>query len=166
MIPAEPRAQRLVLSGLAAATVVVIDQVTKSVAVETLSDGPVELFWTLRLALSFNKGAAFSIGTTLTPLITVVAIGLVGGLVVFARNAPSRAFALALGLLLGGAIGNISDRLFRSHGGAVVDFIDLQWWPVFNIADVGVTIGAALLVLSGVRDERRDRRSAGDAPAA
>lgn len=152
------RAQRLSLTGIVASIVVVVDQITKSLALDALRDGPVELFWTLRLDLSFNRGIAFSLGTGLTPLITVAALVLVGGLVVFARHASSRLLASALGLVLGGAVGNLADRLFRGHDGAVIDFIDLQWWPVFNVADMGVSVGAILMLVAAVLDERRDGR--------
>ena len=55
---------------------------------------------------------------------------------------------------VGGAVGNLTDRLFRHNGGAVIDFIDLRWWPVFNVADAAITCGAILLVLTGLRGER------------
>jgi signal peptidase II len=61
----------------------------------------------------------------------------------------NRLQAIAVGLVLGGAVGNMTDRLLRHHHGAVVDFIDLQWWPVFNVADMAIVVGGALLILSG-----------------
>jgi len=68
------------------------------------------------------------------------------------RHGPATwAGAVALGLLAGGAAGNLVDRLLRDHGGAVVDFIDLQWWPVFNLADAAITCGAVALVLASRR---------------
>ena len=139
-----------------AAVVVAIDQLTKSLALSALADGPVHLIWTLRLDLSFNSGLAFSIGPNLTPLITFVAVMLVGVLLVAAHRVTSTPAALALGLVLGGALGNLTDRLVRGHGGAVVDFIDLQWWPVFNVADMAITIGAVLLVFTSFREDRTD----------
>ena len=154
-------ARVLVAIALVAVAVVALDQFTKTLAVERLSDGPVDVFWTLRFALSFNSGAAFSMGTGLTPLIIVGAVVLVSALVLFARTATSMAVGIAIGLLLGGALGNLADRLFRGHDGAVVDFIDLQWWPVFNVADIGVSAGAVLLVLATLLDERESRRDDG-----
>ena len=59
--------------------------------------------------------------------------------------------AVAMGLVLGGALGNLTDRVFRSNGGAVVDFIDPQWWPIFNVADAAVVCGAILLAITGWR---------------
>jgi len=139
-----------------AAVVVAIDQLTKSLALSALADGPVHLIWTLRLDLSFNSGLAFSIGPNLTPLITFVAVVLVGVLLVAAHRVTSTTTAVALGLVLGGALGNLADRLVRGHGGAVIDFIDLQWWPVFNVADMAITAGAVLLVLTSFRESEDD----------
>ncbi len=129
------------------AAVVAVDQITKSLAVDRLSDGPVDLFWTLRLNLSFNSGLAFSQGTGMTGLITIVAVALVAGLVWWSFRLTRPVAVVAAALLLGGAAGNLADRLFRAHGGAVIDFVDLQWWPIFNVADVAISAGAILLVV-------------------
>lgn len=134
---------------IVAAVVVAIDQATKSLALDALSGrAPVELFWTLRLRLSFNSGAAFGLGRGVTPFLTVAAVVLLVVLLGASRTAASPLARVALGLVVGGAMGNLADRVFRSHGGAVVDFIDFQWWPVFNVADVGITVGAVLLVIA------------------
>ena len=135
----------------AAALVATADQLTKWWALENLADGPVHVLWTLRLRLTFNKGASFSLGTGLTPFLTAAVVVIIAVLVVMARSATTRPMAVSIGLLLGGAVGNLGDRLFRDHGGAVVDFIDLGWWPIFNLADAAVVIGALLLVLVGSR---------------
>ncbi len=145
--------RRLDLLVAVVAAVVVTDQMTKSLALSRLQDGPVHLFWTLRLNLSFNSGVAFSQGRGLTPFITAAVVVLVAGLALLSRKVRGVPATLAVGLLLGGACGNLADRVLRGHGGAVVDFIDLQWWPVFNVADVAITAGALLLVLTGLRDE-------------
>ena len=132
-----------------AAGVVAVDQVTKSLALDALSGRPpIDLFWTLRLKLSFNSGAAFGLGRGVTPFLTVAAVVLLIVLLGASRAAAGRGAQIALGMVVGGAMGNLSDRLFRGHGGAVVDFIDFQWWPVFNVADIGITLGAVLLVLA------------------
>ena len=132
-----------------AVAVLVLDQVTKTVALEALSGrAPIDLFWTLRLRLSFNSGAAFGLGRGITPFLTVAAVVLLVVLLGVSRTAPSQLARVALGLVVGGAMGNVADRLFRDHGGAVVDFIDFQWWPVFNVADIGITVGAVLLVFA------------------
>ncbi|HZQ27116.1 MAG TPA: signal peptidase II [Acidimicrobiales bacterium] len=142
------RRGRLLLTGAVAVAVVVADQVTKTLALHHLADGPVHLFWTLRFNLSFNSGAAFGLGRGLGPVLVAIAIGVLVVLLGLGRVAMARPLAaLALGLLLGGAVGNLIDRLVRDHGGAVVDFIDLRWWPIFNVADMAITVGAILLVL-------------------
>ncbi|MSX96337.1 MAG: signal peptidase II, partial [Actinobacteria bacterium] len=88
------------------------------------------------------------------------ALVLVGVLVWKGGSVRSRLGAVALGMIVGGALGNVLDRAFRGdagffHGG-VIDFIDFQWWPVFNVADIGVVCGAALLVISTLRDPRQN----------
>jgi signal peptidase II len=151
----EPPAQARVslLPALAvAAIVIVLDQLTKQWALSTLDDGHViDLVWTLRFNLAFNTGMAFSQGTGLGPVIGVVALFVVVGLLVSIGRATSRIYPFAVGLIVGGAVGNLLDRLFRDPGwfrGAVVDFIDVQWFPIFNVADIAVTVGGTLLVLS------------------
>ena len=156
------RSRAIALVAAIAAVVVLLDQVTKTLALNALADGPIEVFWTLRFDLSFNEGIAFSMGTGLTPLITIAVVVLVGVLIAFVRHVTSPLLAISLGLLLGGALGNVADRLFRGHGGAVIDFIDVQWWPVFNVADIAVSTGAILMIVASFLDERRN---ASDAPA-
>jgi signal peptidase II len=137
-----------------AAAVVVVDQLTKEWALDALADGPIDVLWTLRFNLAFNKGMAFSQGTGLGPIIGVVALCVVVALLVSVGRSSSRLYPLAVGLITGGAVGNLLDRLFREPGwlrGAVVDFIDLQWWPVFNVADIGVTVGGALLLFTSLQ---------------
>ena len=151
--------RRLAWGGATAAAVVALDQATKSWALGALADGPVDVVWTLRLNLSFNSGAAFGIGKGVAPLLIAVGVVVLVVLIGAGRStATTAASAVALGLVVGGAAGNLADRLFRDHGGAVVDFIDLRWWPVFNVADAAITCGAALLVLAGARAERADAR--------
>jgi signal peptidase II len=148
---------------------VLLDQLTKEWALNALADGPIDVVWTLRFNLAFNKGMAFSQGTGLGPIIGVVALVVIVGLLVSIGRSTSRLYPLAVGLIVGGAIGNLLDRLFRAPGwfrGAVVDFIDLQWWPIFNVADIGVTVGGALLLLTSVLDSRPGGEPAGEEPAA
>lgn len=151
-------------TALVAAGVAATDQLTKALALARLGEEPVHLFWTLRLNLSFNRGIAFSQGQGLGPLITVAGLLLVVALVVMSRTARDSPTAVALGLLIGGACGNLGDRLFRDHGGAVVDFIDLQWWPIFNVADMAITMGAALLLVVGMRQPTDAGVEAGGGP--
>ncbi|HEX2063573.1 MAG TPA: signal peptidase II, partial [Acidimicrobiales bacterium] len=111
-----------------------------------------DLVWTLRLRLSFNTGVAFGLGRGLGPLLVAGAVLLlVALLAVGTRTVETTGAAVALGLLVGGAVGNLADRLVGGHGGAVVDFIDLQWWPAFNVADAAITCGAVLLVVVQLR---------------
>ena len=155
----------LALGGVTAAFVVAVDQVTKSWALRVLDDGPVDVVWTLRLNLSFNSGAAFGLGKGLAPFFVAAGVVMVVVLVAVGRAAGTTPpAAVALGLVLGGAVGNLADRLLRDHGGAVVDFIDLQWWPVFNVADAAITCGALALVLTGARRDDGPHGS-GTAPA-
>lgn len=132
---------------------IAIDQTTKAWAYDTLADGnSIDIFWTLRLRLAFNTGSAFSLGAGSGPFMGIGALVVSGVLVYFARRFDGWLMLGSTGLILGGALGNLSDRLFRESdgfmAGAVVDFIDLQWWPVFNVADIGIVVGAIVLVLS------------------
>jgi signal peptidase II len=148
-----------------AAVVVLIDQLTKQWALNALDDGPIDVVWTLRFNLAFNKGMAFSQGTGLGPIIGVVALIVIVVLLVSVGRSSSPVYPLAVGLIIGGAAGNLVDRLFRDPGwfkGAVVDFIDLQWWPIFNVADMAITIGGALLLLTSVQAPRREGDGDGD----
>lgn len=133
-----------------AGVVVLADQLTKTWALGALDDRDIHLFWTVRLHLVFNKGGAFSLGTGSTWFFVIAAVFVVSVVLLFGRRLlGSRLALVAMGLVLGGAIGNLSDRLFRDTGGAVVDFVDFRWWPVFNVADSAVVIGGILLVLTG-----------------
>lgn len=145
-------------SSLAVASgVVALDQITKHWAVSSLNDGRViDVLGSLRFNLSFNRGMAFSQGTGIGPIIGVLGMLVVVYLLIGMRRA-SVSGAVFVGLVAGGAAGNIVDRLFRGEAwlhGAVVDFIDLQWWPVFNIADAAICIGGALLVFTSFRTEK------------
>jgi signal peptidase II len=139
-----------------AAVVIVLDQLTKHWAVNALADGAARpVFWTLQWNLTFNSGMAFSRGEGLGPFIAVVAVAVIITLVVTTAQVSGRLGQVAAGMLIGGAFGNLIDRAFRGDGwlhGSVVDFIDVQWWPIFNIADIGVTVGAILFALAAVVD--------------
>lgn len=134
-----------------------LDQITKHWAVSSLNDGRVvDVLGSLRFNLSFNRGMAFSQGTGIGPIIGVIGMLVVVYLLIGMRRS-SVSGAWFVGLVAGGAAGNIVDRLFRGEAwlhGAVVDFIDLQWWPVFNIADAAICIGGALLVFTSFRTEK------------
>lgn len=141
---------------LVGAIVLILDQLTKTWALDALADGPIHIAPTLDLALAYNTGTAFSLGSGqgLGPWISVLGIGVVL-LLSFGETSRFRGGAWASGLIVGGAVGNLADRAFRGSDGflhgAVVDFIAFDWWPTFNVADVGVTVGAVLLVIVGLR---------------
>ena len=150
-----------------AAAIVVADQLTKWAVLANFAYGerlPVTGFF--NLVLAFNKGAAFSMFAQgagwQRPILIAFALaasGIVGYLIV--RNPGKRLFCLGLALILGGALGNLIDRV---RFGYVVDFLDfhaLGWhWPAFNVADSGITVGAVILILEGfIPHERRARAS-------
>lgn len=141
------------------------DQVTKAVALATLPEGGTVGFidgvwhWTLQR----NPGAAFSLFTDVPWLFTILAFAISAGIIWYARRVPDTGLGLALGFVLGGATGNLADRIFRppaAFRGHVIDFIDFRVWPTFNVADIFVVTGAALLFLHSVRAERAEKRAA------
>lgn len=153
-----PRIAIARLSLVTAAIVVTLDQITKNWAIENLADGREHhVIWTLHWNLAFNSGMAFSRGRGLGPFIGLLAFGVVIALIVSSARVETRLGRIAAGMLIGGALGNVLDRAFRGDGllnGAVIDFIDMQWWPIFNIADMGVTIGAVLFMFESLRVSR------------
>ena len=126
------------------------DYLTKFAAVKVLVDEPINLIGDfLKLELVFNTGAAFSLATSKTILLSVFAMAAAAGIFFFASRIDSNRWALALGLVLGGIFGNLTDRIFRSPGGLqgpVVDWISFSFWPTFNIADSGVVVGVMTIV--------------------
>lgn len=145
----------LLIVGLVAG-VVLLDQLTKAWVVASLADGPLSIIGdTVEIRLSRNPGGAFSVLTGFTPLLAVLAAIVAVVLVRVAQRAKDPVVVLALSLVLGGALGNLLDRLFRAPGflrGEVVDFVRVGAFPSFNVADSAITIGAVLLVLWGWRD--------------
>lgn len=143
----------VLIVGAVALTVFVIDQLAKQWAENDLTLAqPVSVLGSLlQLRLIYNSGAAFGLGSSATVIITVIQIAISVAIVVAALTViRNRWWALSLGLLLGGALGNVYDRLFRPPGafrGEVVDFLELPYWPIFNAADIAVTSGAILLIL-------------------
>ena len=135
-----------------AAAIYLIDVVSKIVVVATLADrDPIELLGgLLTLRVTRNPGAAFSIGVGMTLLFTLIAVIVVGVIIRTASRLYSLPWAIALGMLLGGALGNLTDRVFRSPGvlrGHVVDFLELPHWPIFNVADSAIVSAGVLMVL-------------------
>jgi signal peptidase II len=137
------------------AAVVLVDQLTKWWAVDRLAAGPVHVVWRLDFSLSYNTGSAFSLFQGDTGILVVVAVALVAVLLVMVWRAETIGRAAILGLILGGALGNLSDRFFRGQHGAVVDYVDFHFFPSFNVADSCITVGCILLVLSILFEGRR-----------
>lgn len=139
-----------------AALVTLSDQVTKQIVLGELSDGPVDLFGGLvTLRLTFNPGGAFGFLPGLPELFLVATALVIVLILVWAHRVDRRAMSAALGLVLGGGLGNLGDRVFRDTGGRVVDFIDLHFWPVFNVADACIVVGVCLVLLLGGAGEPR-----------
>jgi signal peptidase II len=146
------------------------DVVTKIIAVRELADRPpVEVLGSLlQLNLTRNAGAAFSTGTSLTPVIAGFAIVAFVVVLVLARRVRTKGWAWALGLLLAGIAGNLTDRLFRDPGplrGHVIDFLELPNWPIFNVADICINVAAALIVIQSLRGVPLRGRDAAESPA-
>ena len=152
-----------------AALVVLVDQLTKAWAVSRLKDQPpIDVVWTLRFLYARNTGMAFSRGAGMGPVIGLVALVIVGVVAVSARKMRSTLALVLAGIVIGGALGNVIDRATRAEpggkfmSGAVVDFIDLQWWPVFNVADAAVVCGGIALAVFVVREGEPDGEGDGD----
>lgn len=140
-----------------AAAAYVADRVTKVWAESRLVDAPIDVIdGVLTFRFTTNSGGAFSIGGS-APWIFVTASVIVTGLILATafrhRSLPA---AAAVGSILGGALGNLTDRAIRGPGfrGRVVDFIDLHVWPIFNLADTAIVVGAALLAVASFREDR------------
>ncbi len=161
-----PPVPKVRLLGLLAVSILAVDIVTKVIGVATLEGRePVAILGGLvYLQLIRNPGAAFSLATGYTWVLTLIAIGVVVALVRMARRLHSTGWAVALGLVLGGALGNLVDRIFRAPGpmrGAVVDVVllfapDGRVWPVFNLADSAIVSGGVLLVVLALMGREPD----------
>lgn len=136
--------------------VVLIDQATKAWAIATLDDSSIDGPLGSSLRLVYNRGSAFSIGEGLGPVFGVLAIVVSVAMFWIVRNTESRWVVFGLGLIQGGAMGNVIDRIFREGdgflGGAVIDFLEIgDWWPVFNLADAAIVVGGVIVALLGSR---------------
>jgi signal peptidase II len=151
---------RLLFLGVFAA-LYAVDQLTKWLAVERLTGEPDKRLVgdLLQLHLTRNAGAAFSTGTGYTQVFSGLAVVAVVVVLWLGRRVRDRLWATALGLLLAGIAGNLTDRIFRAPGvlrGHVVDFLELPHWPIFNVADVCINVAAALILVQAVRGVRLD----------
>jgi signal peptidase II len=149
-----------------AGSVLAADVISKAIVIATLAPGHVVrlLGHYLQLTNTRNSGAAFSVGTGATALFTAVAVVVVVVILRTAKRLRSLGWAICLGLLLGGALGNLVDRLLRAPGplrGEVVDWIQIPHWPVFNLADSAIVIGGCVAVLLSTRGVSLDGRTDG-----
>jgi signal peptidase II len=160
--PAPARTGRPLLATAIVLGVVALDQLSKWWAVEQLPNDPVRLIGSdVGFVLVRNTGSAFSLFQAFTPLLAVVAIVVAVILVRTVRRTRDTLMIVGLSLVLGGALGNLMDRLFRTPGflrGAVVDFVHVGEFPTFNVADSAITIGAILIVIWAIRADMRERR--------
>lgn len=162
--------------GAAVVAVLALDQVSKWWAVERLAPPPlgegrvIDLFWTLRFRYAENTGMAFSKGAESGRWIALLVVGITVALVFLAARATTTTQLVLIGVVIGGALGNLTDRVLRAENGfmsgAVVDFVDPQWWPVFNVADAAVVCGGLALVWFGTREPGSPPAGGGDEPSA
>ena len=143
---------------LTALVVVALDQLTKHLVVSNLSGGRVihVIDDVLTFRLTLNAGGAFGMGRGLPGFFLAASVVVVALVVVLARRVDDPRWLIPLGLVLGGGLGNLIDRVFRSTEGRVVDFIDLQVWPVFNIADSAITVGVVTLFWFSFRTPKEE----------
>jgi len=160
--PAHPdKPRRIVLFGIVALGALLLDLFSKVIVVAALDpNAPVRLLGgALYLDEARNPGAAFSLGTGFTIVLSLIAVAVVLVILRTARRMRSAAWAVSLGLVLGGALGNLADRVFRAPGlgrGRVVDWISVfgpegEHWPIFNVADSAIVCGAVLAALLSLR---------------
>ena len=165
--PSRRRLDARLVFAVVAVLAYAVDLGSKQWALSALADGDKPLIgdW-FTLHLTFNPGAAFSTGTDFTIVFTALATVAVVVVLWLSRRLRSTGWALALGLLLGGVSGNLTDRLVRepeTFHGHVVDFLMLPHWPVFNVADICINVAAGLIILQTFRgvalDGGRDARA-------
>lgn len=153
--PARGSARRIYVPLLITGGVVVaLDQLTKQLALGRLGRGEqVDVIeGILRFRLVFNSGGAFGLLQGVPGLFLIATLGIIAGILIWAHKLENPRWAAPLGMVLGGGFGNALDRLVRDTDGAVVDFIDLHVWPVFNIADMSIVFGALAILLIGWKD--------------
>ena len=169
--PAPGATRRVLALYGTAALVLALDQLTKHLVVTNLAGRPpVDLLDdVVQLRYTTNSGGAFSLLTGAPLFFGIMAIVIVGGIIYASRRAQPLSLLVVLGLVLGGALGNLTDRLLRGDGllrGEVVDFIKVGWWPVFNVADSCVVVGGILLAVLLGRAESEQRPAPADSDRA
>jgi signal peptidase II len=164
---AAPRSKRVLALYGTAAAVLVVDQLLKHLVVTNLAGRPpLDVIGSfVQFRFTTNSGGAFSLLTGAPLFFGVMAIVIIGGIVYASRRAQPLSMQVALGLILGGALGNLTDRLFRGEGllrGEVVDFVKVGIWPVFNLADSCIVVGGVLLAILLGRAERNQDQAPAD----
>ena len=141
---------------LTAWTIWLFDYATKAWALIALDNEPKKILGTLlQFTLVKNSGAAFNLAGSFTAIFSVIAVLVIATIVRYAHMITSRGWLTCAGLLLGGVLGNLTDRIFREPGffiGHVVDWLQIPHWPVFNIADSAITVAALIAVIQTVRN--------------
>lgn len=162
-VTTRPRSSRYVLILLVvAATVVLVDRVTKTWAVDRLGDGEVIVLadpW-MQLRLVYNPGAAFGFAGGYTVVISIIAFGVAFAILRLSRRLRNVWWAIALGGILGGALGNLIDRMTQPPGifrGYVIDFVEWPGFPVWNLADAAIVGSVALVFVLSLRDVPYDQ---------
>lgn len=155
-VPPQKRRRLFILLGTVAVLAYASDQLTKLLALDVLADGQSRPFVgdVIRFKLIGNPGAALSLGAGNTWVMTLIAAGVLLAIIFVSKDLGSRAWALALGLLLGSALGNLTDRFVRPPGGGeghVVDFLDYNGWFIGNVADIWIVGAAGLIVILALR---------------
>ena len=156
------------LFAVVAAALYAADQLSKRAAVEHLTgrDDVRVVGELLQLHLTRNPGAAFSLGTSFTVVLSCLAIAATVVVLIVSRRVADRVWAVALGAILAGITGNLTDRMLREPApfkGHVIDFLQLPNWPIFNVADISINVGAGLILLQVVRGIRLDGTRHADA---
>ena len=140
---------------LVAGVVLVLDQISKQLALDRLADAPIHLVEdAVSLRLTFNSGGAFSLLQGASSFFLVATIVIVVLILIWARRIEDISWAVGLGMVLGGGLGNLFDRVLRDTGGKVVDFVDLHVWPVFNLADAAISLGVIYILYLSFKEER------------
>lgn len=136
----------------------VIDQVTKHLVVDRLGSGEEVrvIDGVLTFRLTYNPGGAFGLGQSIPGFFLVASLAIAVTIVYLARKVDDPRWLVPLGVVLGGGVGNLIDRVVRSPGGRVVDFIDLQVWPLFNVADSAIVVGVAILFFLSFRSPKSE----------
>lgn len=137
-----------------AGAVIAADQITKQIALDRFREPVDAISNVLTFRLTYNSGGAFGLMQGLPGLFLVATIVAAVVILVWARHVDHPGWIVPLGLVLGGGLGNVYDRVFRDTGGRVVDWIDFQVWPVFNLADSFIVTGVILILILGSRSEK------------